>query len=186
MELASLSKGAGKKVEATDDFSFLDDLEAREQRFRPGKREQMHTTDSVASTAQADATSSSPSRLNASSGWKKGFFSGPKPRSCTSQIEAEVLTSKFKKSDIPTSSVPLNVEILRPESEAVQPEKHEPSQNLAFTAQVRERKNDRSIERGESSTLPCSSEAEDKEKEASQKPLSIFAQQRLKMKDTRI
>ena len=181
MELASLSNRAEKKVKIPDDFSFLDDLEAREQRFRPGSRVQMHATVSAASTAKPASTSSDPSCFKASTGWRKGFFSGPKPHSGTSQTDTAALTSKFKKSEIPTSSVPLNVEILRPESEVIQPKQHEPSLNLAFTAQVRERQDDRSIE-GEIS-YSTSSKAKDKGKEAPQKPLSIFAQQRLKMKD---
>lgn len=181
MELASLSNRAEKKLKVPDDLTFLDDLEAREQRFCPGSRLQMHATGSAASTARPASTPSDLSCFKASSGWKKGFFSGPKPHSGTSQTVITALTSKFKKSDISTSSVPLNVEILRPESEVIQLEQLEPSLNLAFTAQVRERQDDRRIE--EEKSYSTSSKVKEKEIEAPQKPLSIFAQQRLKTKD---
>ena len=181
MEIASLSEGTEKKVKVFDDFSFLDDLEAREQRYRPASTaaQIVHTKDAIASSAQTASTSSGPSLSKAPSGWKKGFLSGPKPHGGTSQTVAAPITSIFKKSDIPASSVPLNVEIVRPESEAVQPEQNSPKQNSAFTAQVRESQGGKSSDEENSTT----SENKEEEKETTQRPLSIFAQQRLKMKD---
>jgi hypothetical protein len=177
MELANLCEKS-KKSTLCEDLSFLEDLEAREQRYRSGKKSTTGIVGASEGSAQSVSKSSSSS---STSGWKKGFFSGQKLKTPVLEPQA----SQTLRKAAPVSAVPLNIEIVRPESEPGLTEVKTSqliSECSAFTAQVIERQHSANDNCVIISPIAVTSASSEEKIEIPQKTLSIFAQQRLKMK----